>query len=59
VCSADGPAAAVLGELAQAGDRAARAETVARVCSESACGERIAALLGIELAHSASFIPTV
>lgn len=59
VCSADGPAHAVLGELARAGERAARAEAVARICSEAACGERIAALLGIELAHSTSFIPNV
>jgi hypothetical protein len=59
VCPADGPAHSVLGELARDGDRTARAEAVARVCSEAACGERIAALLGIKLTHSRSFIPNV
>jgi GT2 family glycosyltransferase len=59
VCPADGPAHAVLGELARAGDRAARAEAVERLCSEAACGERIAGLLGIKLANTASFIPNV
>jgi GT2 family glycosyltransferase len=57
VCSADGPAQAVLGELTQGGERAARADAVARLCSEEACGERIAGLLGIKLAHSHSFFP--
>lgn len=57
VCSADGPAQAVLGELTRGDDRAARAQAVADRCSEAACGERIAALLGIKLAHSDSFIP--
>jgi GT2 family glycosyltransferase len=59
MCSADGPAHAVLGELTRAGDRAARAKAVARTCSEAACGKRIAALLGIKLGHSHSFIPDV
>jgi GT2 family glycosyltransferase len=59
VCSADGPAQAVLGELTQTGDRAMRAEAVARLCSEAACGDRIAERLGIKLPHSRSFIPNV
>jgi hypothetical protein len=57
VCSADGPAHAVLGELAGTGDRVARAEAVERLCREAACGERIADLLGIKLGHRASFMP--
>jgi GT2 family glycosyltransferase len=58
VCPAGGPAHAVLGERSRAGDRASRAQAVARLCSEAACGARIAAsLLGIKLGHSASFIP--
>jgi hypothetical protein len=36
-----------------------RAEAVARLCSEAACGDRIAERLGIKLPHSRSFIPNV